>query len=193
MSIRRSHHPRATRPRGLQRKLRDGVRAPSSSATSRTPERGPHEAAPTFGWWDNRQLHRGQRREPDEAPFVLHPLEVGALRGLRTGPGGRHLRGLRRPHSVPALYSSCSLGGLFGHRRRYARASRAALGAHRRVCERRPSERLKAPILISAWRNRDRDRDSTPSDTGGVAWRRSKQRRVPVGRRSRAWGTEQCG
>jgi (p)ppGpp synthase/HD superfamily hydrolase len=25
------------------------------------------------------ELHRGQRREFDEAPFVLHPLEVGAL------------------------------------------------------------------------------------------------------------------
>jgi (p)ppGpp synthase/HD superfamily hydrolase len=26
-----------------------------------------------------RELHRGQRREPDEAPFILHPLEVAAL------------------------------------------------------------------------------------------------------------------
>jgi (p)ppGpp synthase/HD superfamily hydrolase len=25
------------------------------------------------------QLHQGQRRDSDEAPFVLHPLEVGAL------------------------------------------------------------------------------------------------------------------
>jgi (p)ppGpp synthase/HD superfamily hydrolase len=26
-----------------------------------------------------RELHRGQRRESDEAPFILHPLEVAAL------------------------------------------------------------------------------------------------------------------
>jgi (p)ppGpp synthase/HD superfamily hydrolase len=26
-----------------------------------------------------RQLHRGQRRDSDEAPFILHPLEVAAL------------------------------------------------------------------------------------------------------------------
>jgi (p)ppGpp synthase/HD superfamily hydrolase len=25
------------------------------------------------------ELHRGQRRDSDEAPFILHPLEVGAL------------------------------------------------------------------------------------------------------------------
>lgn len=29
-----------------------------------------------------REMHRGQRRESDEAPFILHPLEVAAL--LRT-------------------------------------------------------------------------------------------------------------
>ncbi|MBV8734484.1 MAG: hypothetical protein JO120_06875, partial [Solirubrobacterales bacterium] len=26
-----------------------------------------------------RELHRGQRRESDEAQFILHPLEVAAL------------------------------------------------------------------------------------------------------------------
>lgn len=36
-----------------------------------------------------RELHRGQRRASDEAPFILHPLEVAALLHV-TGQRLRH-------------------------------------------------------------------------------------------------------